>query len=165
MTMYRFICLFAALSSSGCQLDSQRGPGSPVGSEAVSEVSPSPPSPLVTTSWSVVQFGDEVAPTLESPAAIVKFWANGRLGGMLSCNGIGGAAGWTENGEFTNLDQPLISTLMGCSDDAERGRHFAERFWGKMREARRWKLVGENLEIWFEDGSSARLKQIQSTAN
>lgn len=111
-------------------------------------------------SWVLERLGDQAAPSARPPAAIVKFWDNGRLGGMLSCNGIGGAAMWLADGTFANLEQPLRSTLIACGGPADRGKLFAERFWVKMPLAKRWRIEGRLLEIRFSDGAIARLREV-----
>lgn len=119
------------------------------------------PSNVAGTTWRVTHLGDQAAPPANPPDAIVRFFANGNLAGMLNCNGIGGAAKWTADGRFLNMSAPLISTLIGCEEGSEKSQShaFAEEFWRRMHIAERWQLAGDTLLIHFADGSTAQLKQ------
>ena len=117
------------------------------------------PTTIQKSTWIVEQLGEEPAPDVSPPAVVVTFWANGRLGGMQSCNAVGGAATWHPEGTFANLDAPLIATLMGCGDQPEEVARFANRFWKKMKSARNWRISGGSMEIEFADGTRAKLRK------
>lgn len=115
------------------------------------------------STWKVERLASESAPAAQPPAATVKMWSNGRLAGTSSCNGVGGAAIWHPDGSFTNLDQPMISTLQAC-DDTPASRAFAEEFWRKMLTAKHWGSSGISMEIKFSDGSKAILSKMDGAA-
>lgn len=118
---------------------------------------PTPATVIESTTWTLRELDGRQAPRGRSPAATVTFVRGGAVAGTSACNDVGGdGIGWRPDGGFTHRpDQPMISTLVGCRDQA--GVAFGGTFWSKMEQARSWTRDGFRLFITFADGSRAGL--------
>ena len=115
------------------------------------------PARMGDTHWELLRIGSEAAPQGRSPAAVLTFGRNGRLGGTLGCNDGGIETRWTEAGGFTAGEPGFMQTAIGCMDAAEA---FGRRFWNAMPTARSWRRDGARLFITLADGGEAELRYL-----
>lgn len=115
------------------------------------------PAGMHDTYWELMRIGSDAAPQGRSPAAVLAFGRDGRLGGTLGCNDGGIETRWTEGGGFTAGPPGFMQTAIGCTDAAEA---FGRRFWNAMPTARSWRRDGARLFVTFADGSEAELRYL-----
>jgi len=70
---------------------------------------------LSATQWKLVSYGPVSDQTLAAPGidTLLKFGADGKVGGNLGCNSFGGD--YTQKGDQITFG-PLVSTLMACPE-------------------------------------------------
>ena len=87
-----------------------------VGSVVLAACASNKTSPdLSATNWKLVSYGPVSDQTLAAPGidTLLKFGADGKVGGNLGCNSFGGD--YTQKGDQVTFG-PLISTLMACQE-------------------------------------------------
>lgn len=105
----------------------------------------------IPSKWKLESFGKMGAetPTVDGSVVTLEFNDNHQLGGKGGCNSFG--AQYEVKGS-TLVIKELISTLMACMD--EQTNQQEAQYFAALQNASSFKITGEQLVIFFDDGKS-----------
>ena len=130
---------------------------SPTNPASPSPSTPSSNRPLETTYWKAIELGGKpISAQNASREAHLVFQTGGRVSGSDGCNRISGS--YELKGDGIVLGQ-MAGTQMACADTAEVERQFHTA----LNRARRWRIVGDRLELIDAAGSRAAALEARSS--
>lgn len=105
---------------------------------------------LTHTAWELVSIGDPGAgtPVIAGRAPTLTFEAGGQAGGRGGCNSYG--AQYQLENQKISIRQ-VTSTMMACTDDGVMDQE--QRFYAALQVADSFELAGDQLKLWFDNGS------------
>lgn len=107
---------------------------------------------LAGTEWKLVSFGAVGAPSIivEGTTVTIKFGTDGKAGGTGGCNSYGGD--YQARGDNLTLTK-IISTKRACV--AQAAMEQENRYFKALELASRFKLTGDQLTIFYDEGRGA----------
>ncbi len=112
---------------------------------------PEPESALVTTSWSLVSYGDpgSETPVIEGTEVTLEFQDESQAVGLGGCNSFG-TQYEVVNDQLTFVE--LISTQIACAEEGVMEQEQA--YYDALRSATEFERTDSELQIWYDDGQS-----------